>query len=97
MKKSLKCFLFVFDVIVVLCLLQPRGLMSFSKYSPYYPLFGVRLDEQPSAFRAHKPTEKSAFEPPAAGHTACQLYYNGKLFLINLDNLYSSFQVNYPK
>jgi hypothetical protein len=58
--------------------LQGRGLMPFSKYSPYYPLFGVRLDDQPSAFRAHKPTEKSAFEPPATGHTACQLYYNGR-------------------
>ena len=41
-------------------------------------MFGVRLGEQPSAFRTHKPAEKSALESPAAGHAACQLYYNDR-------------------
>lgn len=39
-------------------------MLPFTKYSTYYPFLGMRLDEHPSAFRVHKPIEKSAFEQP---------------------------------
>lgn len=40
-------------------------MLPFSKYSPYHPFLGMRLDERASAFGVHKPSEKSAFQPPA--------------------------------